>query len=277
MSLAARREILRLLKSGSKTREEMQESVLGKVSKDHYKTRYQAFRRAIDDLIQEGVIEDAKYRYKGEGADQKYIQASMQRFVATHDSARHLSLIEDIEAESGKRDAIQTPRLLLFLADRLSDESQGVREIAIRSIWKISKGIDESRKQDRDLLKQLRRECGEKFVDAASNDQSINVRREALKRLIELDEDRTISIIESIIKDSSTAIFKEFKSTLTEYLCQPFEGNRLLKAQKNTLRDVLHELVDAEDAKIAKRAELVLWHLRNGPFGIMPGGEDDIQ
>jgi hypothetical protein len=241
-----------------------------------YRTRYQAFRRAVDGLVEEGVIEDAKYRYKGEGADQKFIRASMLRFKKTSDPARQRLLMEDIEAESEKRDAILTPGLLVFLRARLSDKSEDVKRLAIRCLCSVSRGITESRR-DADFLLAMRKQCGRKLLDVIMQDRSIEVRKEVLKLLIDLGERQTISLVENtILKGSTTEDFREFKPILKQFLVQPYPTNRLLRAHKDALRDMLQNLALSGDQRLAKRATVVLWSLRHGQAD-MPEGEADIQ
>ena len=276
VSSAIRGVILRLLESDPRTREELRESVLGTVPESQYKTKYQAFRRALDDLVDEGVIEDAKYRYKGEGADQKFSRASMLRFDKTNDPARQRLLMEDIEAESEKHDAIYTGRLLIFLAARLTDKSEDVRKLAIRCLCNLSRRITESRRDAHSLLA-MRKQCGRKLLDAVMQDPSIEVRKEALKLLVYLGERQTISLVENfILKESTTEAFREFRPILKQYLVQPYPTNRLLRAHKDALRDMLENLALGDDQRLAKRATVVLWSLRHGQSD-MPSGEADIQ
>jgi len=275
VSSAIRGVILRLLESDPRTREELRESVLGTVPESQYKTKYQAFRRALDDLVDEGVIEDAKYRYKGEGADQKFIRASMLRFDKTNDPARQRLLMEDIEAESEKHDALYTGRLLIFLAARLTDKSEDVRKLAIRCLCNLSRRITESRRDAHSLLA-MRKQCGRKLLDAVMQDPSIEVRKEALKLLVYLGERQTISIVENIMKGSTTEAFREFRPILKQYLVQPYPTNRLLRAHKDALRDMLHNHALSKDQRLADRAKVVLWSLRHGQAD-MPEGEADIQ
>jgi hypothetical protein len=281
MSIEARRRVLRLLESGPRTPDELRVLILGERPKDseeqvEYKTRYQALRRALLDLVEEGVIEDTKYRLTGEGADQKFIQASMRRFDKTNDPARQRLLMEDIEAESGKRDAIFAPRLLMFLAKRLTDKCEELRKKAIRCLSNIGRRIDESRREDAASLLRMRKQCGRKLLDAVMQDPSIEVRKEALKLLVYLGETQTISLVENIIKNTTTEEFREFRSILKQYLVQPYATNRLLKAHKDALRDMLENLALGDDQRLAKRATVVLWSLGHGQ-GDMPGGEADIQ
>jgi hypothetical protein len=268
-------KILALLKSGPKTPEELRRSILGEVPESQYRTKYQAFWRALGDLVEEGVVEDAKYRYKGEGADPKFIRASMQRFDKTNEPARQRLLMEDIESESEKHDAIYTGSLLTFLAARLTDESEDVRKLAIKCLCNLSRRITESRR-DVDFLREMRKQCGRKLPDVVMQDPSIEVRKEAFKLLVYLGERQTIPIVENILKGSTTEAFKEFRPILKQYLVQPYPTNRLLRAHKGALRDMLEDLVLSEDQKLAKRATVVLWSLRHGQAD-MPEGEADIQ
>jgi uncharacterized membrane-anchored protein YjiN (DUF445 family) len=280
VSLEARTHVLRVLESGPKTPNELRDFILGETPKDagkrvEYKTRYQALRRALLDLVKEGIIEEPKYRLLGEQADQKFIRASMGRFDKTNDSARQRLLMEDIEAESEKRDAILTPRLLIFFGTRLTDRSEYVRKLAIKCLRDISRRITESRR-DADWLLAMRKQCGRKLVDAVVQDPSIEVRKEALKLLVDLGERETIPIVEKIMKDSTTEKFREFRPILKQYLVQPYPTNRLLKTRKGALRDMLEDLVLSDDQRLVKRATVVLWSLRHGQAD-MPEGEADIQ
>ncbi len=280
MALQARRVVERLLKSGPKTGEQLRREYLGEMpealdEQKAYNTKSQALRRALDDLIKERFIEDAKYRLMGEVADQKYIRASMVRFEKTTDPSRQLLLMEDIGTESQKRDAINTGRLLIFLTARLAAKSEDLRKLAIRCLWHMSRKMDESRRRDADSLLAMRKQCGRKLLDAVMQDASIEVRKEALKLLIDIGDKQTISLVENIIRSTSIKDFREFKPVLKQFLVQPYQTNRLLRAHKGALRDMLHDLVLSDDRALARRAEVVLWSLRHGQAD-MPGGEDDI-
>jgi hypothetical protein len=268
-------KILALLKSGPKTPEELRRSILGEVPESQYRTKYQAFWRALDDLVEEGVVEDAKYRYAGEGADPKFIRASMQRFEKTSHPARQRLLMEDIEAESQKRDAICTGGLLIFLAARLTDKPEDVRKLAITCLRNVSRSITESRR-DADFLRAMRKQCGRKLPGVVTQDPSIEVRKEALKLLVDLGEKQTISIVEDILKGSTTEAFKEFRPILKQFLVQSYPTNRLLRAHKDALREMLQNLALSDDQRLSKRATVVLWSLRHGQAD-MPEGEADIQ
>jgi len=282
VSSEARRRILKLLGSGPKTPDQLRNLILGETPKDaeqtvENRTRYQALRRALLDLVKDGAIEEPKYYLKGEAADQKYIQASILRFENTDDPARQCLLMEDIEAESGKRDAILTPRLLIFLGATLTDKSEEVRKLAIRCLLNISRRIDDSRREDAKHLIAIRKECGPKLVDTVMQDHSLEVRKEALKLLIGLGEKQTISIVENcIMKGYSTQDFREFKPILKQYLVQSYPTNRLLRAHKDALRDMLQNLALSDDQRLSKRATVVLWSLGHGQAD-MPEGEADIQ
>jgi hypothetical protein len=226
VSLEARRHALKLLESGPRTPNELRDLILGERPNDseeqvEYNTRYQALRRALLVLVEEGVIEDAKYRYKGEGADQKFIRASMLRFEKTSDPARQRLLMEDIEAEGQKRDAICTGSLLIFLAARLTDKPEDVRKLAITCLRNLSRRITESRR-DANCLLAMRKQCGRKLLDVVMQDPSIEVRKEALKLLIDLGERQTIPLVENtILKGSTTEDFREFRPILKQYTHGP--------------------------------------------------------
>lgn len=279
MSPELRGEILALLKSGPKTPDELRELVLRDVPKDQYKTRYQGYRRAMEDLIRDGVIDDAKYVLRGEAADQKYIRASMQRFEQTDNKIKQSLLMEDVEAECRKRNAIQTPRLLMFLKERLSDQNEDIRKHTISSLRDLTSRIDESRRQDVPLLKRMRLDYARKLLELASTDASFEIRREAFKLLLELGETELTTIVENIVKEYPSEQFVEFKQLLKRDLCSPFDAsafskNRYLRDRKDDLRVVLEDIAanpDEKLVKLVKRARFVLHGLRYGPTSSMPG------
>ena len=276
MSPELRRKILALLKSAPKTPDELRELVLRNVPKDEYKTRYQSYRRAMEDLIRDGVIDDAKYALRGEAADQKYIRASMQRFEPADNKTRQSLLMEDIEAECRKREAIQTPRLLMFLKERLSDENEEIRQLAISSLRDLASKIDDNNRQDVFLLKRMRLDYARKLLELASKDTSFEIRREAFKLLLELGETKLTAIVASMLKEYPSEQFLKIKQLLKTGLCTPFDAsaflkNRYLRDRKDDLRVVLEDIAANPDERLVKRARFVLHGLRYGPTSSMPG------
>jgi hypothetical protein len=271
-----RGKILVLLKSGPKTPDELRELVLHDVPEDQYKTRYQGYRRAMEDLIRDGMMDDAKYVLRGEAADQKYIRASMQRFEQTDNKTKQSLLMEDIEAECKKRNAIHTPRLLMFLKERLSDQNEEIRKHTISSLRDLTSRIDESRRQDVPLLKRMRLDYARKLLELASKDTSFEIRREAFKLLLELGETKLTAIVENIVKEYPSEQFLEFKQLLKRDVCTPFDPsgfskNRYLRDHKDDLRVVLEDIAVSPDGRLVKRARFILFGLRYGPTNSMPG------
>jgi hypothetical protein len=160
MALEARKGIERLLKSGPKTGEEIRREYLGPRPNDPkeltaYNTNYQSVRRALESMIEDGLIVPPTYRLSGETADQRHIQTSMQSYSETDDPAKRHFLLEFIEAECRKRNAILTPHLLIFLKSALSDETEGIRRLAIDCLRDMTSKISESRRDDLRHLKRL--------------------------------------------------------------------------------------------------------------------------
>jgi hypothetical protein len=230
----------------------------------------------MEDLIRDGMIDDAKYVLRGEAADHKYIRASISRFEQTDNKTKQSLLMEDIEAECRKREAIQTPRLLMFLEERLSDQNEEIRKHAISSLSDLASRIDESRPQDVPLLKRMRLDYASKLLELASKDTSFEIRREAFKLLLELGETKLTSIIASMLKEYPSEHFLEFKRLLKSDLCKPFDAsavskNRYLRDRKDDLRVVLEDIAVSLDERLVKRARFVLHGLRYGPTSSMHG------
>jgi len=276
MSLELRGKILALLKADPKTPDELRKLLLDDVPEDQRRTRYQAYRRAIEDLIRDGVIEDAKYHLTGEAADQRYIRSSMQRFEQTDNKTKQSFLMEDIEAECRKRNSILTPRLLMFLKARLSDENEDIKKHTISSLRNLTSKIDESHRQDAYLLKRMRLEYTPKLLELASKDTSFETRREAFKLLLELGETELTTVVKNILKEYPSEQFLEFKRLLKRDLCTPFDAsafskNRYLRDHKDDLRVVLEDIAVGLDGRLVKRARFVLHGLRYGPSSSMSG------
>lgn len=287
MALEARKAILRLLETGPKTGEELRREYLGErpetsEKQREYDTKYQAFRRALDSLVEDGSVEEPKYHLVGEVANRRYVTSLIQHFEKTTEPAKQTFLMEDIEAECKKREAIAVSGLLIFLKKTLDNQSAAVRKLAVRSLRNITSRIDEFHRDDSRYLKRLREDHRDKLLDIASQDPSIEVRIEALDLLLELGEIDAIHIFEDVILGYPTEIFVQFKSLLEINLCNPynagaFSKNRFLRDHKNNLRIMLMDLrLRTDNPRIQKRAELVSWKLRHGPSSTMPGeGEID--
>jgi len=285
MSLDARRTILKSLESGAKTPDELRDKCLGQRPKEtekqtEYATKYQAYRRALESLVTEGVIEQSKYRLTEEEADQRYIRASIKRFEETDDATRHHILMEDIEAECRKREVISTPRLLIFIEQRLLDETEEVRKLAISCLRYMTSRIDESRREDAKYLKRMKTDYANRLLEIASENSSIEMRIEALKLLTELGEPRAISVIEDIVANSPPEIFGQFKFIFKAEICNrydenAFSKNRLVRDYKDRLRNMLADLsVKVENDQTRKRAEFLLWQLRYGRTNTMSGEQE---
>jgi hypothetical protein len=283
MAVEARKAIERLLKSGPKTGEELRRKYLGARPNDPkeltvYNTNYQSVRRALESMIEEGLIVPPTYRLSGEAADQGHIQTSMQSYSETADSAKRHFLLEFVEAECRKRNAILTPRLLIFLKSALSDETEKIRKLAIDCLRDITSKISESRREDLRHLKRLREDYTDKLLDIVTQDPSNEVMIEALKLLIEFGELDTITVIAHILTDFPKENFAQFKSVLTTDLFVPYDEsasrNRLLRDYKDQLRDMLTNLRLGTDPRTMRRAEILSWKLKHGPTSIMAGGED---
>lgn len=284
VSLDARKAVLKHLETGPMRSDDLRLKIVGKrpdkpEEQREYDTRYQALRRALQSLVDEGVLEQPKYRLRGEIADQKYVSASIRRFKETRDTARQRLLMEDIEAECRRREAILTPGLLVFLKKRLSDVSEETRKLALSSLGYITSRIDESRREDSRHLRRLKEDYTTKLLKIASGDPSVEVRIEALKLLIELGEPKTINVIQDLIANSAPDTYLQFKYTLRTDLCNPysedsFSKNRLLRDHKDRLRNAMTDLrTRTDDARIQKRAQLVLWKIRYGVTSTMSGEE----
>jgi len=285
MVLEARKAILRALHSGPKSGDDLRIECLGEKPKNtealkDYERRYHAHWLALQSLIKDRTVEMPKYRLTGELADQKFIKDTMQRYEQTTDVSRHIFLMEYIEAESNKREAILTSRLIIFLRERLEDENEQIRMLAILSLRNITSKIDESRREDVKYLKRLREEYSDELLHIVSEDSSIEVRKGGLNLLIELGEPNATDVIAKILTSSLAEVFRQFKSILVEDLFRPYnEGdyskNRLLRDYRNRLRDVLTDLrVNAQDAQVQKRVDLLRWKLMHGQTSTMPGEEE---
>jgi len=295
LALEARKALERLLKSGPKTRKELQRDYLSSIPSDRaerktYETKYQAFRRALESMEEDGVIAPPKYRLTGEAADQDYIRKSIQQYTATPSAAKHLMLLEDIEAECQKRDAAFTPGLLNVLKTALDDKSGQVKSLTISSLSGIASRIDEAGKNDVRLLQRLRDDYARRLVEIAKADH-IGLRIAALELLLMLGTPELIPVIEQMLTESPQA-FKQLKPTLTNTLPKPYDEseflkNRFLRDQKDELR---HMLIDMEEKyayvsptnpqnyrnlRFTRRIDLIRWHLRYGLNDIKPG-ENDI-
>jgi len=280
VALEARKAIERLLKSGPKTGEDLRKQYLGKRPDDsdkqkEYDTKYQALRRALDSMIEEGLVVSPKYQLSGEAADQGYIRKSIQKFVESEDSAKHRFLMEDIEAECRKRDAIFTPRLLLFLKDTLSEESPEIQNLTVSSLSYITSNINESRRRELKLLQRLRKDYSKRLYELATSG-SLESRVRTFELLLLLGEAEVISIIERMVIEYPPNEFSQLKTVFANRLFQPYDAsayfkNRFLRDHKEKLRDKMVEIrLKTEDSKVQKRAEYIQWHLRF-PGGNMSG------
>jgi len=273
VAIDARDAIQQLLKHGPKTGEELREAYLGSRPDDlegmkQYDTKYQRLRRALDSMIEEGIIEAPKYHLAGEVADQRYIRNSIHKYVETQGLTRHESLMADIEVESKKRDAILTPRLLVFLKDRLNEESFQIRMLAISSLTHMASKIDETRKRDRLLLRRLCKDYSRRLVEIVETG-SKSLKAAALDLLLMLGTPKVIAVIERILTESPVDEFRQLRSALIRSLCQPYDEsaflkNRFLRDHKADLRDRLNDLqVKYSDRSMPKMRELNLF-LRAG-------------
>ncbi|HKM78467.1 MAG TPA: hypothetical protein VJZ03_05280 [Candidatus Bathyarchaeia archaeon] len=278
MALEARKAIERLLKSGPKTGEDLRREYLGArpdtpEGQKAYETKYQAWRRALESLIEEGLVTSPKFQLAGNVVDQKYLIKSIQRYTETQDPTRHRILMEDIEAECRKRDAIFTPRLLLFLKDTLSEESPEIQNLTVSSLSYITSNIDESKRRELKLLQRLRKDYSKRLYELATRG-SLESQVQAFELLLLLGEGEVISIIERMVIEYPPNEFNQLKSVFTNRLFQPYDAsayfkNRFLRDHKDKLRDKMIE-IKAEDSRVQKRIDYILWHLRF-PGGNMPG------
>ncbi len=286
LALEARKAVERLLKAGAKTGEDLRREYLGNPpdgveERKTYDAKYQALRRALESMIEERVIEAPKYRLAGEVADQNYVLKSIRHFKETIDPTKHKFLMDDIESECRKRDAILTPGILIFLKKRLDDESPEIMKLAISCLSYMASRVNETRKTDLSLLRRLRRDYSLRLLEVVEKDQSLDVRIEAFKLLLLLGDPKTVFVIDNILRHSSADIFRQFKYALKSELCQPYDDqaffkNRFLRDHKDKLRNMLTEIrLKSLDPHAEERAEFILWHLRHGPTNMMPGGVEE--
>jgi hypothetical protein len=245
-----------------------------------YKTKYQALRRALESMTEEGIIEPPTYRLAGELADQNYILKSILHFKETKDPAKRKFLMDDIEVECRKRDAILTPGILVFLKNRLDDEPPEVRRLAILCLSYVASNVDESRRVDLGLLKRLRNDFSSKLVEIGKNDPSLEVRMEAFHVLLIFGVSATISVIEHFVTHSPRDEFKQIKSTLMNELFRPYDEsahlkNRFLRDHRDSLRNALLDIRFRGDKFAQERAEVLHWKLRHGYANIMPDGREE--
>jgi len=286
LSIEARAFIQKVLRSSDKSGEELRRAYLGERpdkpdEQKRYDTRYQALRRAIDSMIEDGTIETPKYHLSGEFAEENYLRKSLQHFKASDDPVRQQFLMKQIEAECRKRDAILTPGILVFLKSTLRYKSPEIRKLAISSVSYMASKFDESKRLDLSLLKRLRTDYSSKLVEIAKKDSSLDVRNEAFQVLLMLGTWTTISVIEQIVTQWPKEEFKQIKSTLLIDLFIPYDAsafskNRLLRDHKEKLRNVLTEIRLGNKDQIAQeRAEVLLWKLQYGYKSTMPGGREE--
>ena len=284
MAEEMKRRIMSELKAGSKTDEELRRALLGerpgeeeRKARRDYDTRYQAVRRALQELVGKRVVAEARYSLLGEVADTAYLSELLKRNLKTTDVPRLRYVMEEIQSECGKLGAARTPGLLEFLEPKLDHKDPKIRELTVSSLRNIVSKLDDTKKEEKRTLRRVGERFNSSIVDLAKKDESVPVRGEASKLLAELGLPESIDALISMVKNEHKH-FEKLYEPLKEALCHKydehaFSKNRLIRDYKSAVREALLDLSEAKDAEVRKRAEILLWHFRSGGLSHYPGGE----
>jgi hypothetical protein len=272
------------LRNGPKTDAELRTALLGerpqndKKATREYDTRYQAFRRALEDLANKGMIAEGRYRLRGELVDITFLAELLKRYSQTAEASRLLVVMHDVQVECSKVNAAMTPGLFAFIGRQLGHSNAEIRKLALSSLRYLASSLDDDRAEDRKSL----REIAEKFTPIVSKfvakDQSSLVRVEAIQLLAELGQSDSIDVLAKIVKTEPETSFKDLYDPLKSSLCHKydeyaFSKNRLKRDFKSAIHETLLDLSQAKEATTRKRAEILLWHFRTDGLSHYPGGE----
>jgi hypothetical protein len=276
--------IISELRRGPKTDEELRRVLLGERPQHDKKpirefdTRYQAFRRALEDLVSKAVVAEGRYRLRGGLVDKQYLLQLLKRYSNIEDEGRLLVIVKDVEMECGKVGAASIPELLTFLERMLNHSNSEIRKTALVSLRNLATELDDDRTEDRKPF----RDMTEKFTPAISRlvtkDQPPLVRVEAIQLLAELGAPESIDLLAKIIKTDPEPDFKNIYGPLKTALCYKFDEyafskNRLKRDYKMAIHEVLLNLTQEKDPTIRKRADALIWHFRTDGLSHYPGGE----
>src|SRR5208282_4355097 len=179
--------ILAELRRGPRTDDELRRTFLGerpqgdKRAAREYDTKYQAFRRALEDLAKKGQVSEGRYKLRGEVVDGTYLTHLLKRYSDVKDDDRLTIIIQDVAAESGKVGAVSTPGLIELLSRQLGHSNPEIRKMVLTSLRNLTSNLDDDEPDDRKSL----REIAVKFTPLISKlvmkDQPNAVRIEAIQ------------------------------------------------------------------------------------------------
>jgi hypothetical protein len=278
-----KRRVVSELKTGSKTAEDLRRTLLGErptgKGQRQYDTRYQALRRAVDQLVKEGLINDARYVIRGDVADTAYLAELIKRNAKTADVSRLEFVMEEVQSECGKVGAIRTSGLVTFLHDKLNHPDAKIRELAIGSLRYLVSNLNDGTKDDRKIMQDIAEEFTEPISKLAGMLQPISVRAEAIMLLAELGLQESIDVLTNIVKTEPEVTFKELYSPLKDALCHKYDEhasskNRLMRDHKSAVHQALLDLLNTRDQTLlTKRVEPLLWHFKTGGLSHYPTRE----
>ena len=285
MAEEMKHRIVSELKAGSKTDEELRRALLGerpgeeeRKARRDYDSRYQAVRRALQELVGKRVVAEARYSLLEEVADNAYLSELLKRNLKTTDVSRLRYVMEEVQSECGKLGAVRTLGLLEFLEPKLNHKDPKIRELTVSSLRYLVSRLDDAKREEKGILGRVGERFNSSIVDLAKKDESVSVRGEASKLLAELGLPESIDALISVVKNEHKQNFGKLYEPLKEALChkydeRAFSKNRLIRDYKSAVREALLDLSEAKDAEVGKRAEALLWHFRSGGLSHYPGGE----
>jgi len=277
--------ILSQLQSGPKTDEELRRTLLGERPSERqrrvrrqYDTRYQALRRALDQLILEGRVAEPRYQLRGEIADTSYLSTLLERYSQEDDDSRLGFILEEVRAECGKPNAAATEGLIEFLQPKLNRSEPLIRELALASLRNLVSQLDDDKISDRKTLQTFAEKLTPQVTKLAKEDGSLQVRRDSINLLSELGHPDSINELSTIIKTESKSGFNELYDELKEAMCLKYDKsnyrkNRLIRNYRIAVHESLLSLTQEKEPDVRKRAEVLLWHFRTGGTGHYPTGE----
>ncbi len=271
------------LRKGPKTDGELRGALLGERPTDRkaireYDTRYQAFRRALEDLVNRGMVAEGRYRLRGDLVERTFLLHFLKRYSTIEDEGRLLVIVKDVEMECGKVGAASIPELLTFLERVLNHSNSEIRKTALVSLRNLATRLDDDRTDDRKALRYMIEKFTPTISKLVTKDQPPLVRVEAIQLLAELGVPESIDLFAKIIKTDPENDFKNIYGPLKNALCYKFDEdafskNRLKRDYKLAIHEVLLNLTQEEDPTIRKRADALIWHFRTEGLSHLPGGE----
>jgi len=272
------------LRRGPKTDDELRMAILkerpqnDKKAVREYDTRYQAFRRALEELVGSGVVAEGRYRFRGDLVDTDYLLPLLKRYSNVQDEDRLLVITKDVEAECGKVGAASIPELLTFLERMLEHSNPEIRRTALLSIRYLSTRLDDDTPKDRQTFRNLRERFSPIIPKFLAQDQPSSVRVEAIHLLSELGVPESIDRFAGIIKKEAESGFKPLYEPLRTAFClkydeYAFSKNRLKRDYRSQIHEALLNLTQDKDPTVRKRADALIWHFRTDGRNNLPGGE----